>query len=358
MRPVQPSEIFDAAERRARELEPPAPPADAALERLRTECLTFFERVPEPPVYRRAEDPLRQQAEALVGEGRELLARCLVGARGEGGDRLGALERALRAHLEVVCHTAEGRISEAEEAWLRAGELAEALLRERRAWERSDEGPRRVYDRSTGVSRYDPQPAPEVRARLVCPAPGCRKTGEYAFTVEPGPNRFTCGSCRAPFTAYFGEVLSLERAGGSSGPRHYRIRIKDLGGAVSRLEFDDTSGAELSVARSDRVAFLYTGQRELRGVLNLSSSRVLWIQRAGPCFVATAAFGEDAPELEAFRAFRDECLARSALGRLAVRGYYVVGPSLASGVRRHRGTRRTAERLLRAIHRMLRRAGY
>jgi hypothetical protein len=48
------------------------------------------------------------------------------------------------------------------------------------------------------------------------------------------------------------------------------------------------------------------------------------------CFVATAAMDDiDAPEVEALRAFRDECLMKSAAGRLFVRTYYRVSPPLA-----------------------------
>src|SRR6185436_1950834 len=107
----------------------------------------------------------------------------------------------------------------------------------------------------------------------------------------------------------------------SRGVRHYVFRIEELTGQTSRIEFEDSSGAELSVARRDMIAFLYTWNRELRGVLNLSSSRLLWVTRGGFCFVATVAFGEDAPELLAFRAFRDDVLRRSAAGRALVRAY-------------------------------------
>ena len=68
----------------------------------------------------------------------------------------------------------------------------------------------------------------------------------------------------------------------------------------------------------------------LRGVLNLNSSRVLWVAAPGPCFVATVAFGgEDAPEVTKLRAFRDRVLVRSRPGRAFIGWYYREGPGLA-----------------------------
>jgi hypothetical protein len=87
------------------------------------------------------------------------------------------------------------------------------------------------------------------------------------------------------------------------------------------------------VARRDLLALLYTEDRDLRGVLNLTTSRLLWLPKGGPCFLATAAYGEGAKELVTFRRFRDEVLQRSAVGALLVRGYYRVGPALTLPVK-------------------------
>jgi len=70
----------------------------------------------------------------------------------------------------------------------------------------------------------------------------------------------------------------------------------------------------------------------LRGVLNLNSSRVLWLSPGGPCFVATVAFGAQAPELDVLRRFRDRRLMPTSWGRALVAGYYRFGPSLARAV--------------------------
>ena len=52
---------------------------------------------------------------------------------------------------------------------------------------------------------------------------------------------------------------------------------------------------------------------------------------SGGCFVATAAYGNyDAPEVIFLRAFRDESLNRSVIGRAFVRAYYAISPPLAA----------------------------
>jgi hypothetical protein len=86
-------------------------------------------------------------------------------------------------------------------------------------------------------------------------------------------------------------------------------------------------------------------------VLNLTSSRVLWITSKGPCFVATVAFGEGAPELDAFRRFRDRVLWPHAAW--VVRGYYARGPKWARWLERRPVARRGVRALLRGIHRVI-----
>jgi hypothetical protein len=52
------------------------------------------------------------------------------------------------------------------------------------------------------------------------------------------------------------------------------------------------------------------------------------------CFIATAAFGEDAPETNALRAFRDETLTGSPAGRFLMDFYYRLSPFVAQLIRR------------------------
>jgi hypothetical protein len=356
---VQPSELFLLAETRALSLPPPRPPLDAAIERLRSECVVFFDQVPEPPLYRRADDPLRKVAQALIPGGQELLARCLaISKEAEAAAAVKTLVPAMKAHLETLCHIGEGSVEGAEEASRRAAELSRSATSARRLWARTDEAPPPVFDAATGASRYDPSPDPMVKVRLACPTEACRQVADYAFSPRHATHRFTCTTCKAPFLAHFGEVRAVEVTDRSNGHKSYVFRIEELAGGLSRVEFDDASGGELSVARRDLVAFLYTDAKELKGVLDLSSSRLLWIQRGGPCFVATVAFGEHAVELAAFRAYRDRVLRRSVAGNGLVRGYYWAGPALASGLARWPAALALVRCALERVHRRLTRNGY
>lgn len=72
------------------------------------------------------------------------------------------------------------------------------------------------------------------------------------------------------------------------------------------------------------------------------------------CFVASAAFGPDAPQTHALRSYRDRVLLRRRWGRPLVRVYYAVSPPLASFVASRpllrRATRSMLELLVRALH--------
>lgn len=329
------------------------PGAEASLERLRAEALALFARLPEPPVYRRAEDPARKAAESLLPEAEELLARALA-LEAVLGDNpmLQRLLQALRSHLEALCHTAAGRLELAEEAWQRAREQ-ERAAHPTRQWVDVPAAPAPVFDPSTGLSRYDPRPEPTVPVKLVCPNTGCKRIGEYGFTPAPGTRRYVCPTCKVPFLCYFGELSGLEVEVRSSSRRYFFSVDEVRGSGRVRIEFEEASGQDFPAARRDLLAFLYTEARELKVVVNLTNGRMMWISPAGSCFVATVAFGEGAPELVAFRAYRDEVLRHTALGQAFIRGYYRWGPAAAAWVGRHPSVRRGVRAVLAQVHREL-----
>ena len=355
---VQMEEVMTAAKARARELGRPGP-LDAALDRLRADCLRFFERIPEPPVYLRRDDPSWGGARELLAEGQELLARAIsLGGDSPASEVSLPLEGALRAHLLALVQVANGRLGEAEVAWADACQQERRAVRAWRLWERSDEAGRPVYDRATGLSRYDPEPEPQVKVKLACPNSGCQRVEEYGFSPRSPAHQLQCPRCQGPFVGYFAEVRQVGITRQGESLKHYVFRLEEAGGGPSRVEFDDSSGTELRVARGDFLAFLYTTGRELRAVVDLSSTKLLWVTRGGPCFLATAAFGEGAAELASFRAFRDLALMRSSAGAWAVGVYYRVGPRLAAPLRERPRARAAVRWALRRIHAVLVRQGY
>jgi len=120
------------------------------------------------------------------------------------------------------------------------------------------------------------------------------------------------------------------------------------------VEFEETGAEPFHAARGDLLAFLYTDGPVLRGVTNLSGGRTLWVRRGGPCYVATAVYGPEAPELDVLRRWRDEVLLRRPIGRAAVAWYYRASPSL---VRWLGGRSRTRQWIRRGLDALVRRIG-
>jgi hypothetical protein len=310
----------------------------------------FFRRLPEVPVYRRRDDPVRKVAAERAEEGRTLLTQVQHLGPGIGAEPLGA---ALEAHLKVLQLLAEGRVEAAEGPWHEALALERAAVSSQRLWSRTDEVDAPVYSRESGESRFDPRPEAAVKVKLACPNSACHKVEDFDFSARHATHQFICLHCQTRFYAYFAELLELVVETKGKNHHRYRFRVREMNGATTRVDFDDANPAVLAAARGDLLAFLYAPRTTLRGVLDLSSSRVLWVQHTGPCFLATAVYGEDAAELTAFRIFRDGVLLPTTPGRLLVRGYYAAGPSLARAVVRRPWLRGLTRVALRGIHRAL-----
>lgn len=317
------------------------------LEQLRMTAADLFRRLPEVPVYRRRDDPSRAVAAERAVEARALLDRTETTRGAE------ALSAALRAHLLVLELLSDGRVEAAEGVWHEAMALERVAVSSRRLWSRSDEVATPVYARETGSSRFDPRPETAIKVKLACPNASCHKVVDYDFSARLATHPFVCPQCKQGFFAYFAELHSLNVETKSKTQHRYRFEVRELNGTTTRVEFDDASPAVMAAARGDLIAFLYAPKSRLRGVLDLTSSRVLWVKPTGPCFLATAAFGEDAAELEAFRHFRDEALMPYAAGRLFVRAYYAAGPTLAAVVVARPALHRLTRGVLCAVHRVL-----
>ncbi len=83
------------------------------------------------------------------------------------------------------------------------------------------------------------------------------------------------------------------------------------------------------------------------------------IPKRGACYVATCVYGDyDSPEVRILRQFRDRRLLRSAHGRMFVRIYYAIGPSLIRWGGQRRLFRAAVRRTLDPLVQVLRVAGY
>ena len=327
------------------------PDADDAVQHLRMDCSNFFDRVPEPPVYSRKEDPARRRAAELAKAIDPLLVRCVALQESD-------LAQALRLHAAALAQVADGRLDAAERLWREAREHEGVASALRQAWTWSGKAPRPVYDRQTGTSRFDPSAAPTLSVRLACPYSDCRDASGYSVAATYATHRFNCPRCGRGFFGYFGEARAVEMTDLSGRSRRYQFRVQELNGGMSQITFEEAGDADFWVAQRDLLAFLYTTERQLKAVVNLATGRLLWVVRAGPCFVATVAFGDGARELAAFRAFRDDALSRSALGRASIAAYYRLGPRAAGWLRRHPRSLELARAMLRMLHRQLVRRGF
>lgn len=316
------------------------------LDAFQRDALAFFAQVPEPPLYRRRDDPVRKLSAALLEEGETLLARSW-----RLGSEVSAFSAAIEQHLVAISLMSEGRVEPAEPAWHEAIDLERKATASLRLWSRTDERRPSVFEPDTRRSRFDPRPEAQVEARLACPS--CRKVSQFSLSPRVATHHLGCPHCASPFVAYIAELRALELQPLGRNRRRYLFRVDELSGLATRIEFDDGSAGELGAARRDLLAFLYMPETILRGVLNLNSSRVLWVSMPGRCFVATVAFGEDAPELDTLRVFRDEVLARSWPGRAFVGWYYRKGPALAAMVERRPVLKRITRSALRVITRRL-----
>ena len=74
---------------------------------------------------------------------------------------------------------------------------------------------------------------------------------------------------------------------------------------------------------------------------------------SSPCFVASAVYGNDAPETNFLRAWRDRVLTPSLAGRIFVRIYYCLSPPLANLVRKNRTLTHLTRVLLDSLLKML-----
>jgi hypothetical protein len=334
----------DESLKRAKEAAAKLPfvPGDVS-ELLRADAVTYCSKLPEPPVYRRRDDPARIAAHTMIAEGESLLSRAY-----QSNERLWVA--ALEAWLTTLHHIAEGKVELAEVSWLQAQRLEQRATGRQRIYAVSDETKTKVFDPLTRQSRFDPQPERTIAVKLPCPS--CRKVSDVSFSPRLSHHQFLCAHCRTQWAAYFGEARSAEisRRGNK---RAYSFRLTELTGAQTRVEVEDASSGELQVARNDLLAFLYLPRPVLRGVLNLSSSRVLWVTGSGPCFVATVAFGSEASELDVLRGFRDRVLLQYPVGRRVVEAYYARGPRLARYVNARPWVRTQTRRALRLVVRVL-----
>jgi len=221
---------------------PPLSPT--AVDLLRTEAVRLFEALPEPPAYRRAVDPARDKAQALLSKATDLLTRLTAAAKDEhADDRLRLLLAAVEAHVRALAAISQGDIVQgdvlAREAWdaARRATTGGSLFRVENV------SSKKIYDVESKESRYDARPEPSLTVQLFCANPGCHRPAPYSVLPHHATHRFICSHCKRPFTGHFAELRQAEAKPGNRG-MHYVLRVTPVGSAETVLEFDDASWRE------------------------------------------------------------------------------------------------------------------
>jgi hypothetical protein len=297
-------------------------------EPLKRECVDYLGDLPEPPRTARGSEAQTPAARARLDQGQSLLARLWV-LKEQGALGVAGLERAVLAALRLHSHAAWGRYADAEVAWVEARRAAAAALSPFRLWEPS-EREQSAFERATGKSRYDPLESPRVELKLQCPFPSCGHLGRFRPGRDPEPQPLRCSSCGSAFVGWFVEALGPP----TQLPGRQRFSAKTCDGERVEVILPDEADSVFALAEGDLLAFLGRARGNWIGVENLATGGRFYPRRSGPCFLASAVYGQDAPQLERFRAFRDEALLTQAAGRALVALYYRVGPALAYAVRR------------------------
>ena len=117
------------------------------------------------------------------------------------------------------------------------------------------------------------------------------------------------------------------------------LTAEDYGDVLDHRETKMYKTTEIWKAEARRVLPGYTSPKSSPSEMNT--------QKQGGCFIATSAYGSPlAPEVEAFRRFRDEVLLSSRVGKAFVLSYYFISPPLAALISRYRFLRTIARLIL------------
>ncbi len=293
---------FEELLREARELSKNIRPVDpCSLDALRKQGKALFDALPEPPSYRRAGDQTPARAEALIEPTVRFLAQlygCAPDTPGiltsllntlfnfnklterqkdEVRETVQLLTLAAEAHLRALVAIRDGDIVQgdllASEARQRAKEAMREGMRFRLV---GNTGHLPVFDRATGVSRYDPADDLKLIFQISCPA--CSKLGQFDISAMNSCHLLTCRKCQRRFSVLIGNIASLNRIDHGI-KNHYVLSMDLLGEGPHRFEFDDRSRNPFTAAPGDMIAFVYAPTKSLSALENLTTGAFHAVQR-------------------------------------------------------------------------------
>ncbi len=212
----------------------------------------------------------------------------------------------------------------------------------------------RVYDRTTGRSRYDPIEDTYLTWSLACPRESCRQIRRYRLDPEHSTHRVVCEVCGQPFTVHTAFVVDWTQEHFPLRIQH-QVRLCDFDGTQRTVRFAEPGpNTRLDLARRHLLVVTYDEDGRLRAARDYTArSREVVVPAVTRCFVCTAATHPFAPEVQALRYWRDRYLAPHRLGRLLLAAYAALGPRAAAWVAACPKRRLWARRFTRLLARLL-----
>jgi hypothetical protein len=101
----------------------------------------------------------------------------------------------------------------------------------------------------------------------------------------------------------------------------------DLGGREHLFEFSNAAYEGFELRQGDLAVFSYTNGR-LRIVQNLTVAQYYKLVSRSCCYICSSVFGEESPQVETLRAFRDRFLSPRMPLRIVVLAYYRAAPTV------------------------------
>lgn len=272
------------------------------LDGLRREAKALFDKIPEPPSYKRQNSPLPKAAEDLIQPSVQFLAKLYALSPDNLSSRSDAVEsafhfRGLSEEKKNILQRTMNRLVLAMEAQIRAlsaiacedvieGDIASdyARLMARKSLDEGarfrftgNETPRPVFDPDTGVSRYDPDEDSRLTIQVQCPR--CAKLEQHDMSPFVAGHMIHCSQCGIDFHVVIGYVASLHFT--DFGVKiHYTLGIDLLGEARRIMEFDDRNRGQIAeISPNDLVAFVYSNTKVLAALANLTTGRIFPVKR-------------------------------------------------------------------------------
>lgn len=270
------------------------PSGRESMDELRRQAKDLFDRLPEPPCYRRKGDPVPGIAEKQIGDAVRILsmlyalspnaigraqplASLLASSGATTEEKKGDLFRdiqlltlATEAHVRALAAMANGQIVEGDLLADDASAAARAALREGMRFRfvgGTDLRP--VYDKDTDVSRFDPDDGKRLLFQVSCPS--CSKLGQFDVSALLSSHLVTCAGCKSRFCVAIGYADAFQ-AFNHGVKITYQATLRMLGEGKRRIQFDDRNVSQpIATAPQDLLAFGYSVTKALAFVDDLTT---------------------------------------------------------------------------------------